>query len=224
MKQMEQKKQIAYDVLIDIISGIAIGVGVYNFAAEANFPLAGISGIALIFYQLYRIPIGMMTVLLNVPIAILCFRTLGGRFFFRSVKTLLITSLIVDYVAPLFPVYTGDRMLSAVCCGIFTGIGYAPVSYTHLDVYKRQALCSIAEKAMEKDTGARALRAIIEEFMLDIMYEIPKDDSIGQVTITRDYIEGKGCLLYTSLHHQISGNERRLHVKRKRCSQRDLYV
>ena len=55
-----------------------------------------------------------------------------------------------------------------------------------------EALCSIAEKAMEKDTGARALRAIIEEFMLDIMYEIPKDDSIGQVTITRDYIEGKG--------------------------------
>ena len=54
------------------------------------------------------------------------------------------------------------------------------------------ALEAIAEKAMEKDTGARALRAIIEEFMLDIMYEIPKDDSIGQVTITRGYIEGTG--------------------------------
>ena len=54
------------------------------------------------------------------------------------------------------------------------------------------ALEAIAEKAMEKDTGARALRAIIEEFMLDIMYEIPKDDNIGQVTITREYIEGNG--------------------------------
>mgnify|MGYP001623929691 FL=1 len=54
------------------------------------------------------------------------------------------------------------------------------------------ALEAIAEKAMEKDTGARALRAIIEEIMLDIMYEIPKDDSIGQVTITREYIEGTG--------------------------------
>ena len=54
------------------------------------------------------------------------------------------------------------------------------------------ALTAIAEKAMEKDTGARALRAIIEEFMLDIMYEIPKDGSIGQVTITREYIEGTG--------------------------------
>ena len=54
------------------------------------------------------------------------------------------------------------------------------------------ALHAIARKAMKKDTGARALRAIIEEFMLDIMYEIPKDDSIGEVTITREYIEGTG--------------------------------
>ena len=45
---------------------------------------------------------------------------------------------------------------------------------------------------MAQDTGARALRSIIEEFMLDIMYEIPKDDNIGRVTITREYIEGKG--------------------------------
>ncbi len=55
------------------------------------------------------------------------------------------------------------------------------------------ALEAIAKKAIEKKTGARALRAIIEEFMLDIMYEIPKDDSIGRVFITKDYIEGKGA-------------------------------
>ncbi len=54
------------------------------------------------------------------------------------------------------------------------------------------ALEAIAEKAMKRDTGARALRSIIEEFMLDIMYEIPKDDNIGRVTITREYIEGTG--------------------------------
>jgi ATP-dependent Clp protease ATP-binding subunit ClpX len=54
------------------------------------------------------------------------------------------------------------------------------------------ALDAIAEKAMKRDTGARALRSIIEDFMLDIMYEIPKDDNIGRVTITREYIEGTG--------------------------------
>ena len=58
--------------------------------------------------------------------------------------------------------------------------------------FDEDSLHAIARKAMKKDTGARALRAIIEEFMLDIMYEIPKDDSIGQVTITQAYIEGTG--------------------------------
>ncbi|MEI3200052.1 MAG: ATP-dependent Clp protease ATP-binding subunit ClpX [Lachnospiraceae bacterium] len=58
--------------------------------------------------------------------------------------------------------------------------------------FEEDALKSIAAKALEKKTGARALRAIIEEFMLDIMYEIPKDDNIGEVIITRDYIEHKG--------------------------------
>lgn len=59
-------------------------------------------------------------------------------------------------------------------------------------IFDDGALEAIAEKALEKDTGARALRAIIEEFMLDIMYEIPKDKNIGTVTITREYIEGTG--------------------------------
>lgn len=58
--------------------------------------------------------------------------------------------------------------------------------------FDEAALEAIAKRAMEKNTGARALRAIIEEFMLDIMYEIPKDDNIGEVVITRGYIEGNG--------------------------------
>nr|MBQ6242894.1 ATP-dependent Clp protease ATP-binding subunit ClpX [Lachnospiraceae bacterium] len=58
--------------------------------------------------------------------------------------------------------------------------------------FEDEALRLIAEKAMKKDTGARALRSILEEYMLDIMYEIPRDDSIGRVVITRDYLEGRG--------------------------------
>lgn len=61
--------------------------------------------------------------------------------------------------------------------------------------FDEDALEMIAEKAMERETGARALRSIIDEFMLDIMYEIPKDDNIGSVTITKAYIEGKGAPL-----------------------------
>ncbi len=59
--------------------------------------------------------------------------------------------------------------------------------------FSEDAIEAIAERAIEKKTGARALRSIIEKFMMDIMFEIPKDENIGIVTITRDYIEGKGA-------------------------------
>ena len=59
--------------------------------------------------------------------------------------------------------------------------------------FEPDALYAIAKRAKEKEVGARALRAIIEEFMLDIMYEIPKDENIGRVIITRDYIENNGA-------------------------------
>ena len=70
--------------------------------------------------------------------------------------------------------------------------------------FEEEALEAIAKKAMKKDTGARALRAIIEEFMLDIMYEIPKDDNIGQVTITKDYVEGTGGPIITLRGQQVA--------------------
>ena len=59
--------------------------------------------------------------------------------------------------------------------------------------FEDDALRAIAKKALERETGARALRAVIEEIMLDIMYEIPKDDDIGRVIITKEYVEEKGA-------------------------------
>lgn len=74
--------------------------------------------------------------------------------------------------------------------------------------FNNEALEAIAKKAMEKDTGARALRAIIEELMLDIMYEIPKDDNIGRVTITKEYIEGTGGPIIDIRSNRVSLIER----------------
>ncbi len=124
MKKMNWKR-LAYDLMIDIVAGVLIGVGVYNFAANSEFPLAGVSGIALIFYRLVGIPIGLGSILLNIPIILGCYKTLGKEFFVRSMRSLLITSVLTDYIAPLFPVYSGDRMLAAICTGIISGLGYA---------------------------------------------------------------------------------------------------
>jgi ATP-dependent Clp protease ATP-binding subunit ClpX len=68
-------------------------------------------------------------------------------------------------------------------------LGYDEVELEFTD----DALRVIARKALAEDTGARGLRAIIEKFMLNIMYEVPKDRNIGAVAITGDYIEGHGA-------------------------------
>lgn len=119
---MNQNKalELTKDIATDIIGGILIAVGVYNFAAAAKFPMVGVNGIALIFYQLFGLPIGTVALILNIPIAICCFRLLGRRFFLNSVRAIIITSIIMDVIAPLFPVYQGDRLLSAICCGVLS--------------------------------------------------------------------------------------------------------
>ena len=90
-------KEVAVDLLVDIIASMAIAVGVYNFALNANFPVAGFSGIAIIIYHLTGIPVGVGTLILNIPVAIFCYKFLGSRF------------------------------LAALCMGVLCGFGYAVI-------------------------------------------------------------------------------------------------
>lgn len=113
------------DVVVDIVGSILIAIGVYNFAMNANFPVAGFSGIAIIMYHLFGLPVGIGTILLNIPVSVFCYKFLGRTFFIKSVKSMVISSLFIDYIAPLFPVYEGSRLLAALCMGVLCGAGYA---------------------------------------------------------------------------------------------------
>ena len=120
-------KELMIDILVDIVAGMIIAVGIYNFALNANFPVAGFSGIAIIMYHLFGLPVGAGTIALNIPVAIFCYKFLGRTFFLKSMKSMVISSLLMDYVAPLLPVYDGDRLLAALCIGVLCGIGYAMI-------------------------------------------------------------------------------------------------
>ena len=126
MKHNQNKFQIlATQLFWELLGSIFIAIGIYNFAVQAKFPMTGFSGISIILYRLFNIPIGLSTILLNIPVAILCYRLLGKKFFISSLRCMILSSIIIDYVAPLFPVYTGNRLLAALCTGVFGGIGYA---------------------------------------------------------------------------------------------------
>ena len=103
MKNVNKSKEFAIDILVDIVGNMLIAIGVYNFAANSGFPVAGISGVALIFYHLFGLPIGTMTIVLNIPIIILCYKVLGKKFLLRSLKTMLIQWPLMDFIAPMLP-------------------------------------------------------------------------------------------------------------------------
>lgn len=125
MLHNKETKRIITDISVEIIGSLLIGFAMYNFALNAEFPMTGFSGIAFILYRLFNIPIGLATILLNIPVAILCYRLIGRGFLLRSLRCIMISSFIIDYIAPLFPVYNGDRMLAALVTGTLGGLGYA---------------------------------------------------------------------------------------------------
>ena len=115
----------AGQIMWECIGSMLIAVGVYNFAAAAKFPMTGFSGISIILHRLTGVPIGLSTILLNIPVAALCCKLLGRKFFISSLRCMVISSVFIDVIAPMLPVYAGSRLLAALCTGIFGGLGYA---------------------------------------------------------------------------------------------------
>lgn len=124
MKKFNPSKTI-HQIFVEIIGSIMIAAAIYNFALYAEFPMTGFSGISIILYRFLNIPIGFSTVVMNIPIIIVCYKLLGKRFLISSFRCMLVSSIIIDYIAPLFPVYQGDRLLAALATGVVGGIGYA---------------------------------------------------------------------------------------------------
>ena len=106
---MQKAKVFATQLLWEFIGSVFIAAGIYNFAVQAKFPMTGFSGISIILYRLLNIPIGLSTIVLNIPLAIVCYRLLGKKFFISSLRCMVLSSLMIDYVAPLFPVYEGEN-------------------------------------------------------------------------------------------------------------------
>lgn len=150
---------------MEIIGGTLVAIGIYNFAVNANFPVSGFSGISLILYKLFNVPIGLSTIIMNVPVAFLCYKLIGKRFFFSSLRCMLVSSLIIDYLAPLLPTYNGDRLLAAICCGVFSGLGYTLI-YMQNSSTGGTDFIIMAIKALKPHIGIGRITFIIDGLII----------------------------------------------------------
>lgn len=163
--QKEKAFVTAKQIFWEMIGSILIAIGVYNFAVHAEFPMTGFSGISIILYRLWSIPIGFSTILLNIPVAILCWKLLGKGFFLRSVRCTIISSVIMDYIAPLFPMYEGSRLLAALCTGVFAGLGYSLI-YMQNSSTGGADFIIMAVKALRPHMGVGRISFVIDAVII----------------------------------------------------------
>lgn len=163
--QKEKAFITAKQIFWEMIGSILIAIGVYNFAVHAEFPMTGFSGISIILYRLWSIPIGFSTILLNIPVAILCWKLLGKGFFLRSVRCTVISSVIMDYIAPLFPMYEGSRLLAALCTGVFAGLGYSLI-YMQNSSTGGADFIIMAVKALRPHMGVGRISFVIDAVII----------------------------------------------------------
>lgn len=117
--------RIAVDLIYDIAGSILYAAGIYTFAGNAGFAPGGVSGLALILNHLWALPVGTVTLLFNIPLVLISYRAVGKRLLIKSAVTMVISSLFLDLIFPHFPMYSGNRMMAAVCSGVFLGAGMA---------------------------------------------------------------------------------------------------
>lgn len=123
IKQEYSPKELGIDLLCDLAGAILFNIGIYNFAVNAEFAPVGVSGIALILRYLFGLPMGITSIVLNIPIVLVSYRLLGRSFLLRSMKSMIIFALVLDYVVPYLPVYQGNPLYASACTGIFSGLG-----------------------------------------------------------------------------------------------------
>lgn len=121
---MRKTKEWLIDLGADVIGSVCLGIGVYSFAEQADIAPGGLSGIAIMLKYLWNLPVGIMIIVLNIPLLLISWKYLGKRFTLRTLRTVVLSSIILDFlVTPLAFTYAGDRLLGSIASGVCMGAG-----------------------------------------------------------------------------------------------------
>lgn len=117
------KKSHLYDFLYNIAGSILYAAGIDTFAGAAGFAPGGVSGLALILNHLWGLPVGIMTLVLNVPLVLISYKAVGKKIPSEDSGDHAYFNIFPGYCISLFPLYRGQRLLAAVYSGVLLGGG-----------------------------------------------------------------------------------------------------
>ena len=113
-----------------IIGCILYSIGVNSFAVPNSIAQSGVTGVAVILNHLFSVPVGTVNLLLNIPLLILMWIFLGKKLVARTLWVTVLLSAALDLIAMFIPVYTGDKILASLFCGLLQGSGLGLIMIT----------------------------------------------------------------------------------------------
>ena len=95
---LKKYRELLLDLGADVLGSVLMGIGIYSFAEQADIAPGGLSGIAILFKYLWDLPVGVMILIMNIPLLLIAWKYLGKRFAIRTLRTVVLSSVILDVV------------------------------------------------------------------------------------------------------------------------------
>lgn len=117
-------KESLYQYAVITLGALVLALGQLFFIKPLHIPLGGVSGVALVVNYLWKLPIGLVNIVLNLPLFVLGWRTMGREFFYKTVYATVVNSIFLDILDPILPAFPVEMLLAALYGGIVMGAGY----------------------------------------------------------------------------------------------------
>ena len=117
-------KESLYQYAVITLGALVLALGQLVFIKPLHIPLGGVSGVALVVNYLWKLPIGLVSIVLNLPLFVLGWRTMGREFFYKTVYATVVNSIFLDILDPILPAFPVVMLLAALYGGIVMGAGY----------------------------------------------------------------------------------------------------
>ena len=122
-------KAITIKYLMIIVGSALFAAGFQFFLYPNSIIVGGVSGIAMIINLLTKLPVGLLTIVLNIPLFIIAWRYFGTGFIVSSLVGMLLSSVFVDLFALLSISPTNDMLLACIIGGAVKGLGLGIIYY-----------------------------------------------------------------------------------------------
>jgi len=117
------RKQTIYDYFWITIGSIITAAGLVMFLIPNKIAAGGVSGLSTVIYYLFGLPVGMVSLAINIPLFIIGVKEMGAKFGIRTLYGIFLLSFGIDLLNTYLPVLTHDPLLASIYGGGVSGLG-----------------------------------------------------------------------------------------------------